>query len=82
MYPIETGSFSSVVIRLVLSSAYSKSVHDMAANSKQAILKCTLLSLSVTPYDLHSLMLLFEMRFYKRVCGEDSVGPKAKRGKD
>ena len=69
LYPIETGSFSSVVIRLVLFSTYSKSLHDMAANCRQAIIKCTLLSPPVTPYDLHSLTLLFEMRFYKRVCG-------------
>ena len=65
LYPIETGSFSSVVIRLVLTSTHSKSLHDMVTNSKQAIFKCTLLSPPVTPYDLHSLLLLFEIRFTK-----------------
>jgi hypothetical protein len=32
LHPIETGSFSSVVIRLVPSSTYAKRLHDMAAN--------------------------------------------------
>jgi hypothetical protein len=31
-HTIETGSFSSVVIRLVLTSTYAKRLNDMAAN--------------------------------------------------